>query len=262
MDRKFAEAEFHDRRERDRKVLTESEFLAKYPNKKFYSITSRSREYVEGWLKDHCSGARALDYCCGLGQVSEQLASYGATVVGIDISSDSIDTARKRLADAGMAEKATFEVMDAEKLAFDDDTFDLIVCSGGLHHMDTSQAFPELARVLKPDGNVICIEPLAYNPLIQWYRERTPHLRTDWEKEHILTRGDLKIARKSFRNLSTRYFHLIAIAAAPFHGSSLFSPLLALGNFLDKILLRMPMVQFLAWQMVFVLSGPQKPNAE
>lgn len=201
-----------------------------------------------------------MDYCCGLGQISLQLASHGASVIGIDISPKSVETAGQLLADAGYSEQSRFAVMDAEKLEFPDDSFDVIVCSGVLHHLDTSRAFPELSRVLKPSGKIICIEALAYNPLIQWYRNRTPHLRTEWEKDHILNHRDLKIARKSFQKLSTRYFHFAAIAAAPFHEKWIFRPVLAFGNFLDDIILAIPLVRLLAWQMVFVLSMPQNSD--
>lgn len=256
MERKLAEADFHDRREEDRQRLDEKEFNAKYPNKRFYSITSRSRNYVNLRLQEICSGADALDYCCGLGEVSLQLASHGAKVNGIDISQKSVDTARRRLKDAGFGDSSVFEVMDAEQLSFEDNSFDVIVCSGVLHHLDISQAFPELSRVLKPSGKVICIEALGYNPLIQWYRNRTPHLRTDWEKDHILRRRDLRVARKSFRRLSVRYFHLAGIGALPLFGTPLFKLALALGNFIDDILLRLPIIRLMAWQMVFVLSDP------
>ena len=260
MERKLTEAEFHDTLEYDRETLDKQAFLSKYSNMKFYSITARSRNHVDRWLRKNCPGARALDYCCGEGQVSLQLASHGATVVGIDISPKRVAAAGQLLADSGYTEQSTFQVMDAEQLDFSDDSFDVIVCSGVLHHLDTSKAFPELARVLKSTGKIICIEALAYNPLIHWYRKRTPHLRTEWEKDHILTHRDLKTARKTFRGLSTRYFHLAAIAAVPFLGKPIFRHILALGNFLDDILLRIPVMRLLAWQMVFVLSSPRSPG--
>ncbi len=100
--------------------------------------------------------------------------------------------------------------MDAEQLTFPDQTFDLIVCNGVLHHLDLRYAYPELARVLKPGGRILCLEALGYNPAIQLYRKLTPHLRTAWEAEHILTMRQVKEAGLFFRrscgsNSSTSY---------------------------------------------------------
>jgi len=51
--------------------------------------------------------------------------------------------------------------MNAEELKFADDYFD-IVCGGAiLHHLDLNKALSEIARVLKPDGKAIFVEPLG-----------------------------------------------------------------------------------------------------
>ena len=59
-------------------------------NKKFYSISKTNREYVQKWLIERCRGKRILDYCCGDGDFTLNLADLGATVYGIDISHVSI----------------------------------------------------------------------------------------------------------------------------------------------------------------------------
>lgn len=79
--RKEAEALFHDKRERDHNVLSEEEFLKKYPNKKFYSVTNASRSYT-GKIYKSLAGKKILDYCCGLGQLSIQLAKGGGKCNG------------------------------------------------------------------------------------------------------------------------------------------------------------------------------------
>lgn len=256
--RKVEEAQFHDTREQDRLKLSNEEFQRRYSNKKFYSITGRSREFVSAWLQKNCQGKRVLDYCCGLGEVSQRLANYGASVYGMDISEESLKTASKRLNDSGLGVRASFQVMDAEGLAFGDEMFDVIVCSGVLHHLDMERAYPELSRVLKADGKVICIEALGHNPLIQRYRRRTPHLRTPWETEHILKQRDAKKALKWYHSLEIKYFHLFSICAVPFRNTFFFRPLLGFLDAVDAIVLRIPYIQLMAWQMVFVLSDPKK----
>lgn len=256
-ERKIKEMEFHNAREVDRGQMSEEEFLEKYSNKRFYAITDKGRQYLTDFLTEHADGKVALDYCCGLGHGSLRLAEIGAQVYGIDISDESVATAAKLLEKNGYGETSHFHVMDAENTTFEDDFFDVIVCSGVLHHLDVAKAFPELSRILKKDGKIICLEALGYNPIITWYRRRTPHLRTEWEADHILTMKELKVARKNFDDIDVKYFYLFAIPAALFQGTFLFKPVLAIGSFLDSIFLRIPLVRLLAWQMIFILSRPR-----
>ena len=69
-------------------------------------------------------------------------------VQGIDISSNEVNSARMKLKDAGYSNKSDFQVMDAENMTFEDNSFDVIICNGVLHHLDIDAALPELARFL------------------------------------------------------------------------------------------------------------------
>jgi ubiquinone/menaquinone biosynthesis C-methylase UbiE len=258
-DRKQQEADFHDQREIDRQSLSPEEFTARYANKKWYSVTRQSRDFATVWLKSHCAGAMALDYCCGLGGMSLQMALAGAFVHGIDISAESIDTAESRLADSGFGNHCAMQVMDAENLEFTDNTFDVIVCSGVLHHLNLDRAYAELARVLKPTGKILCIEAIGHNPVFRLYRKLTPHLRTPWEVDHILKRSDVQKASSFFDSVDIRFFHLCSVAAVPFRNSRWFNPLLTTCEGLDAMLLRVPGLRWWAWQMAFELTGPKKP---
>lgn len=256
-DRKQQESIFHDQRELDRHELSDEEYQRKYSNKKWYSVTRRSRKYVSEMLERDCKGKTALDYCCGLGDMSLELAKHGAFVYGIDISEQSIKTSKQLLTGAGYGDRSKHLVMDAEKLEFEDDFFDVIVCAGVLHHLDLSSAYREISRVLKPSGRVICIEALGHNPIIQTYRRMTPHLRTAWEVDHILKQKDLVLARQFFNQVDARFFHLFTILAVPFRETTFFHPLLAGLEGLDSVVLRLPLLRYMAWQMVFVLRDPK-----
>lgn len=258
MDRKQAEREFHDKRELDRRLLTPEQWEAKYSNKKWYAIDRQKAAFIDNWMEKNCPGKVALDFGCGLGGMSEKLAHYGATVYAIDISPESVETTRQRLQNVGLGDRLHAEVMDAENLTFEDDKFDIIICSGVLHHMDVNLAFPELARTLKPTGTVVALEALGYNPIITAYRKMTPALRTAWETDHILTLKELKIARRHFGSLKVNFFYLLSILAVPLRRTPIFG--LALGVFraIDNIILRIPGVRLMAWQMVFFLKEPIK----
>jgi ubiquinone/menaquinone biosynthesis C-methylase UbiE len=258
--RKQEEADFHNQREVDRQILDARAFDKKYSNKKWYSVERKSNQYSVEWLQKHCPGRVALDYCCGLGGMSLTMAKAGAFVHGIDIASESVETATTLLRNEGYAARSHMQVMDAEQLTFDDQMFDVIVCTGVLHHLDLNRAYPELSRVLKPGGKILCVEAVGHNPIIRWYRKLTPHLRTSWEVDHILKRKDLQNAKKYFDHIDVRFFHLCSILATPFRRTPFFETALSLGEAADSLLLRVPGLKWMAWQMVFELGQPKHAN--
>jgi len=256
--RKREEKEFHDRLRNVGLKEDQSNYDHLTSNKKYYSITHSSNDFVNNWLRLRCPGKRVLDYCCGNGGTSFFLAKHGAQVTGIDISNTSIENCRKKTTQEGLGKNASFLVMDAENLEFDDNYFDIIFCGGVLHHLDIQKAYFELARVLKPDGEIICNEPLVHNLFIQLYRKMTPHLRTKWETEHILSKKEINLARKYFRKLEIKFFHFATLAAVPFRKTKMFNIILHTLEMLDKVILKMSFLKWQAWQVIFILSEPKK----
>lgn len=228
-------------------------------NKKFYSITRSSRNFVKDWLlKNQLNDDnKFLDYCCGEGETSVSLAKQGINITGIDISDTSIEIAKERATKEKLKQPPVFLVMDGENLSFSDNTFDIIFCSGVLHHLNIANAYSELKRVLKPGGKIICNEPLAYNPIFQLYRKMTPYLRTEWEMKHILSKRDVESAKKYFNKIEIRFFYLTTLLAVPFRHLPVFNFILGLFERIDSVLLKIPFLKWLAWQVVFILSGPK-----
>jgi ubiquinone/menaquinone biosynthesis C-methylase UbiE len=258
-DRKLKEAEFHDRRERLRQAGT-PEYEAMTKNLRFYSVNRASKTFMDGWLRSHCGpGTRVLDYCCGTGLNSEFVAECGADVTGIDISAASVEKARARLTERGLEGRATFLVADAENTGLPDGHFDVILCNGILHHLDVTKAFPELARILKPGGSVFCVEAMAHNPVFQLYRKLTPHMRTEWEAEHILGKDQIKLASKYFADVNLNFFHLADLLAVPLRRvPPVFEAALPLLNSVDRVILSVPGLRWWAWQCLFILSKPRQ----
>jgi len=257
-ERKQKEAEFHDRLRSETLKKDKDAFKYLTSNIKFYSITRKSRTFVINWLLQRCRGKKVLDYCCGDGDFSIFLAKNGANATGIDISGTSIENAKRIAISEGVGKNTSFFVMDAENLGFEDNYFDLIICSGILHHLDVKKAYPELARVLKPEGEIICNEPLIHNPFFQLYRKMTPHLRTEWEMHHILSKSDIGLAEKYFDRFETKFFHLATLLAVPFRNLPGFNFILGVFEKVDLILLKLPFLKWWAWQIVFILSEPKK----
>src|SRR5207245_10025717 len=105
------------------------------PNIKYYSVAQSSEEYFFEWLRQRCKGVKALDYCCGSGKNGIFMAKCGADVIGIDISPDGIEKVSLNARQEGVTPDCMFRVMDGEAMAFQDNTFDLIIESVSLHNL-------------------------------------------------------------------------------------------------------------------------------
>jgi ubiquinone/menaquinone biosynthesis C-methylase UbiE len=90
---------------------------------------------------------KALDLCCGQGNVSEALLSRGCEVIGIDFSPAMLAFARRR------APNAAFIEGDAQDLPFDNAEFDIVVSNLGVCHVpDQPRTLAEARRVLRAGG--------------------------------------------------------------------------------------------------------------
>jgi ubiquinone/menaquinone biosynthesis C-methylase UbiE len=255
--RKRAELEFHNR-DRDKELmanLPQDTYELLYGNKKYYGTTNLSRSYIDNWLATEAPGKVFLDYACGNGAMALAAAHLGADVaIGVDISDVSIRNARENANAAGVGDRCVYLQGDCENTGLPDNSIDVILCSGMLHHLDLSFAFPELRRVLRPGGKILCVEALNYNPVIKAYRLMTPSMRTDWEKNHILSLRDVRFAKRFFEVEDIRYWHVLSVFAAYFtRFPRLMGLLQGMADSFDQVLTRVPLAQLMAWQFTFVL---------
>ncbi len=175
-----------------------------------FSPTMKRLENDEMKIYKGCKGLKVLDVGCGFGQRSVLLAKYGAQVTGIDISSKYVKSSINLSQKEKVLEKCTFEEMDVHDMNYDDETFDLVVGRGIIHHLDLKVSLLEIKRVLKKGGRALFMEPLDANPLLKIFRVLTPFARTPDEKP--LTKKDLNWVAKNFHVRSTFY----GIISAPF----------------------------------------------
>jgi ubiquinone/menaquinone biosynthesis C-methylase UbiE len=243
----------------DELVKDKEKFNYYFANMKYYSVTRKSEDYKQNWLEARCRpGIKVLDFACGNGENGIFAATRGADCVGIDISPEGIDNATKNAQQLSVGDRCKFMVMDGEKMTFADNTFDIGVEYGALHHLDLKVALSELARVLKPSGEMICVEALRHNPLIHLYRKKTPHLRTEWEVDHILGVESLDVMREHFGHVKASYFHLASLALVPLRKTALFPPLLKVFDAIDGVMLSNQFIGKYGWIMIVELSGPKK----
>jgi SAM-dependent methyltransferase len=120
------------------------------------------------------SGARVADIGCGHGASLMLLAeAYPAsTYVGFDYHEGSIDAARQAAAEAGLADRVSFEVADAS--GFGGGPYDLVCVFNALHEWgDPVRATRHIRDALAPDGTWMFTEPLTDEELDESVRART-----------------------------------------------------------------------------------------
>ncbi|MEP7020731.1 MAG: class I SAM-dependent methyltransferase, partial [Pseudonocardiales bacterium] len=108
------------------------------------------------------AGAKVADVGCGLGASTVLLAQQypDSTFIGSDYHEPSIELARKRAADAGVANRASFEVAPAQ--GFSGTGYDLVATFDCLHDMgDPLGAARHVREALAADGTWLVVEPIA-----------------------------------------------------------------------------------------------------
>ena len=165
-------------------------------------------------------GRRVLLYGCGPANGARRFVDAGAThIAGIDISEAEIEQAWRTARAGGYADRVDFRAGDAHATGYPDDSFDLIVGSAIIHHLDIRRALTELRRILRPGGRAVFKEPLAHNPLLALGRRLTPAARTS--DEHPLTVQDWRLCGEVFARFTHREVELTSI---PLMGLNLVLP--------------------------------------
>ena len=147
------------------------------PEQEIAKFTGRLKALgVESWPRQ----ARVLDIFCGRGNGLKALERFGFTdLSGVDLS--------PRLLEQYQG-PARLYVGDARNMRLPDASFDLVIVQGGLHHLeilpdDLDQVCAEVARILKPDGRFVVVEPwrTLFLRAVDGLSE-IPPLRAVWSK--------------------------------------------------------------------------------
>jgi demethylmenaquinone methyltransferase / 2-methoxy-6-polyprenyl-1,4-benzoquinol methylase len=106
-------------------------------------------------------GDAVLDVCCGTGDLTLELADRvapGGKVIGCDFSEPMLDLAREKTEGRGVG-GVRFEWADALNLPYDDARFDTVTVGFGVRNFaDRDKGLREMARVLRPGGNLVILE--------------------------------------------------------------------------------------------------------
>ena len=119
-------------------------------------------------------GDRWLDLACGTGAVAERAAAAGADVTGVDLAPVLIETAKERADDLGL--EIEYVVGDAERLAFDDASFDKVSSTCGIMFApDHEAAARELGRITAPGGRVALANWTPTGGLAKMFKVMAPY---------------------------------------------------------------------------------------
>jgi SAM-dependent methyltransferase len=227
------------------------------PRDKYYVLLRKAFEDYEVALGDLRGKKVVVVGCSNVGVIP--LARRGANVIGIDVADEAVAQLNEEIASEGLSDRACGMVMNAEDLSFEPDSIDMIVCTGVLHHLDVEKSAKTFSKVLKPDGRLVMMEPLAWNPAAALYRKVTPSMRTEFE--HPLTPADFRILARYFGKVDFNAYAFLSCLAIPV----LFLP--GMGGLkkvvvnvlspVDRALFRVfPYSKYFAWSTVIICQKP------
>lgn len=124
-----------------------------------------------------------LDVATGTGSLAIALSATARKVVGIDLSLKMLEVAKRKSHRINLS----FLQMDASKMTFQDEEFDIVTISLGLHDMPKairSSVLEEAKRVLKEEGKLYILEhDRLSNKLLNWW---STHLMNVIESKYYL----------------------------------------------------------------------------
>lgn len=182
-------------------------------------------------LTDHITPKmNVLEIGTGTGCFTKAIAETKAKITSIDISPDLIEVAIENIKEPNV----TFKIENAYALTYQDSSFDTIIGSSVLHHLEIEKALKEFYRVLKPGGTIYFTEPNMLNP--QVFIERN----IPFVKRYFMVSPDETafIRWKLFRKIQENNFKDIKIVNFDFLHPSTPKPFIPmvkrLGEFLEQ----------------------------
>jgi ubiquinone/menaquinone biosynthesis C-methylase UbiE len=240
-EREFHNHRFEDDTEREERVG------------KFYAAIGYGFALYRDRVMAASRDARLLEYGCGNASLGFDVAPIAKEVIGIDISEVAIGQAQ-RIAGLKRLENVKFIVDNAESMRQADASVDVLAGSGIVHHLDIPKAMQEVRRVLRKGGIALFAEPMGHNPMVNWYRNRTPELRTP--DEHPLLVKDIRVMAQGFARCKVTYFGFIApVLGFVSPNTNPDSPLTKVVWALDKLICKIPFVNRYAWFSLIELQA-------
>ncbi len=151
---------------------------------------------------------KVLDFGCGPGSFLAATAPLCATVTGVDISRNFVNTTQETIKALSIPNALAVHIQP-DVLPFADESFDVVLMMDVVHHLENvSVSLTEVLRVLKPGARVLIFEPNKLNPLIYLV-----HLfdRNEWGLLRLGTPSIYRKLLKPFVDIKTIDFNGIVI---------------------------------------------------
>lgn len=116
--------------------------------------------FIQQRIENSKPPLQILEVGCGNGNISFQIAHFGHQVVGIDLSTESIDYANKHF----VLPNLIFKTLAAEQID-GHALYDVIICSEVLEHLvEPAKVLLQIFRMLKPNGIALITVPNGKGP--------------------------------------------------------------------------------------------------
>lgn len=146
-----------------------------------------------------------LECGCGTGQLTQFLQLNNNHTLGVDLSLSSLGLAVEHK-NRNQLERSAFAQMNIFNLAIKDESFDVVISHGVLHHTyDARAAFAQIAKKVKPGGIVVVGLYNSYARIMTWIRSKL--IRTLGPKIDYVVRNRIHDERKAQIWIEDQYFN-------------------------------------------------------
>lgn len=163
----------------------------------------KGRKWMEGFRSEMVSrlagdidGKKVLDIGCQYGVFSFYLSERGGMVTGMDISEKWVNRCREECSERYPEKDMDFVVGDAQALPFPDESFDIVVCTEVVEHVDyAGNVLGEIHRVLTPGGILVLGTPNTasyYVWLWKAFKRILPMNAIRWVLKKVVSQEDIK----------------------------------------------------------------------
>ncbi|MFW6114782.1 MAG: class I SAM-dependent methyltransferase [Thermodesulfobacteriota bacterium] len=163
-------------------------------------------------------GGNVLEIGCGDGRITSELSSHVNRLVGLDPDPEALEKARSRVPGA------EFQTGSGEQLRFPERCFDAVLFTLSLHHQDPRAALRKAAEVIRDNGRILVLEPVAGSEVERVCRPLNDERHAYLDSLYVLLEGPWTIqcmeffgVRWIFENQRELIEWVFAYYRKPFH---------------------------------------------
>jgi 2-polyprenyl-3-methyl-5-hydroxy-6-metoxy-1,4-benzoquinol methylase len=171
----------------DINVIKQFDKIAFLPDK--WDHNQQYQKYLLKNIPKNCNCI--LDVGCGTGELTKKLTPFSKEIIGIDVSENMINEAKKRNCD----EKINYFKISVEKyLKETEKQFDVIISIAALHHMNEEETLKIMKKRLAKDERILIIDLVKTKTIIEWILSITAALLNPIIM--LIMRGRLKVTKE------------------------------------------------------------------